>query len=280
MQRWPGGAERRPDDPLGREVEIGVVEHDHRVLAAELEMDVLEVVRGGLHHRDAGLARPGQRDHRHVRVLDEPFADRSPTPVHHVDDPGRDAGLYEQLDEALAQRRRVGRRLEDDRVAADERGRDLPGRNRDREVPRGDHADHADRHAHAHVELVAELRGGRLAEQAPALARHVEAHVDRFLDVAAGLGEHLPHLARHQQRQLVLVLADERAEAVEDLAARRRRDEPPLLVRLAARPRPRGRRPPAPDFGKTPISSPVAGLRLSNVSPEAASTHSPPMKFS
>src|SRR5581483_8414990 len=28
-----------------------------------------------------------------------------------------------------------------------------------------------------------------------------------------------------------------------------------------------------------PIGSPVAGLRLSNVSPPSASTHSPPMKF-
>src|SRR5919197_4546255 len=31
--------------------------------------------------------------------------------------------------------------------------------------------------------------------------------------------------------------------------------------------------------GKTPIVSPFAGLRLSKVSPEPASTHSPPMKF-
>ena len=73
------------------------------------------------------------------------------------------------------------------------------------------------------LNLSAELRRRRVPEQPPALAGHVEAHVDRFLDVAAGLGEHLPHLARHQQRELVLVLADERAEAVEDLAARRRR---------------------------------------------------------
>src|SRR6266545_4554453 len=33
------------------------------------------------------------------------------------------------------------------------------------------------------------------------------------------------------------------------------------------------------DFGKTPIVSPSAGLTDSNVSPDAASTHSPPMKF-
>src|SRR5919204_1956276 len=35
----------------------------------------------------------------------------------------------------------------------------------------------------------------------------------------------------------------------------------------------------AVDFGKTPSVSPVAGLTLSKVSPLAASTHSPPMKF-
>ena len=33
----------------------------------------------------------------------------------------------------------------------------------------------------------------------------------------------------------------------------------------------------APERGKVPISSPSAGLVDSNVSPEAASTHSPPM---
>ena len=47
--------------------------------------------------------------------------------------------------------------------------------------------------------------GRRLAEQAPALAAHVEAHVDRFLHVAAGLGLHLPHLVRHEVGELVLV---------------------------------------------------------------------------
>src|SRR6476659_2198121 len=33
------------------------------------------------------------------------------------------------------------------------------------------------------------------------------------------------------------------------------------------------------DFGKTPSTSPVAGLFVSKASPETASTHSPPMKF-
>ena len=80
--------------------------------------------------------------------------------------------------------------------------------------------------------LSRQLRRRRVAEEPSALAGHVVAHVDRFLDVPAGLGEHLPHLARHEVRELVLVLGEERAEAEEDLAALRRGHEPPALVRL------------------------------------------------
>ena len=112
----------------------------------------------------------------------------------------------------------------------DERRDDLPGGDRDREVPRRDHADHADRHAHAHVELVPQLGGRRLPEEAPPLPAHVVAHVDRFLDVAAGLRQHLPHLVAHQVGEVVLVLGQELREAEDDLAPLRRRDEPPLLV--------------------------------------------------
>ena len=188
------------------------------------------------------------------------------------------AGLVEELDEALPERGRVGRRLEHDRVPGDQRGRDLPGRDRDREVPRRDHSDHADGHADGHLELVPELRRRGLPEQAPALAAHVEAHVDRFLDVAAGLGLHLPHLVGHEIRQLGLRVRDELREAEEDLAALRSGHEPPVLERLL------GRCDGAIDvvgvrLGKTPIISPSAGLVDSKVSPEAASTHSPPMKF-
>ena len=86
VQRWPGGAERRPDDAVDGEVEVGVVHDDDRVLAAELEVDVLQTLGGSLEHLHAGLARARERDHAHVRMPDEPLAHRSPTPVHDVDD--------------------------------------------------------------------------------------------------------------------------------------------------------------------------------------------------
>ena len=128
------------------------------------------------------------------------------------------------------------------------------------------------------MNLSRQLARRRLAEQAPALAGHVVAHVDRFLDVAAGLGLDLPHLAGHQVGQLVLVLARGAREAEEDVRRARRRDEPPALEGLL-----RGR------DGAVDVLRPRArelaehlarrGDDVSNVSPPAASTHSPPMEF-
>ena len=154
MQRWPEVPKADQMIP-STEVQVGVVEDDDCVLAAELEVDVLEVVGRVAHHLDTGLTRAGERDHRDVGMAHEPVPDLSAAPVDDVDHPGRHARLDEQLDEALAQERRVGSRLEDDGVAADEGGCDLPGRDRDREVPGRDHADDPDRLADAHVELVA-----------------------------------------------------------------------------------------------------------------------------
>src|SRR6266540_3426029 len=164
-------------------------------------------------------------------VSHEPVSDRAAAAVHDVEHAGRQSGLREQLDEALTERRCVSGGFEDDGVAADERGRDLPGRDRDREVPRRDRADDADRLPHAHVELVAQLGRSRLAEQAPPFPGHVEAHVDRLLHVAAGLGLHLPHLVAHQVGEVVLLLGEEIREAVQNLAALRCGHEPPLLER-------------------------------------------------
>jgi len=141
----------------------------------------------------------------------------------------------EELHVALAQRWRVGCGLEDDRIAADDCRERLPGRDRDRKVPRCDRTYDADRHPRRHLELVAQLGWRRLAEQTPALAAHVVGHVDRFLDVAGGLGPDLPHLVGHQLGDVVLVIGEQLCEAEENLAALRGRDEPPVLVGRSGR---------------------------------------------
>ena len=85
----PGGAERRPEDPVDGELDVGVVENDDRVLASELEVDVRERVGRGLQHLDARLAGAGQRDHACVRMAHKPFTDRAAAAVDDVHDSAR-----------------------------------------------------------------------------------------------------------------------------------------------------------------------------------------------
>ena len=59
------GAER---DGGGDRVEIGVLEHDDRVLAAELELHLLEVLAGKLADAAPDRARSGERDHGDVGI--------------------------------------------------------------------------------------------------------------------------------------------------------------------------------------------------------------------
>ena len=207
--------ERRPGDTLDGQIEVGVVHHDDPVLAAELEVDVLEIVGCGLRDEDARLARPRERDDGNVGVAHEAVAGLFAEAVDDVDDAGREARLGEELDEPFGEEGRVLGRLEDDGVSADERGRELPGRDRDREVPGRDRADDPDRQPDGHLELVAQLGRCRLAEHAASFAGHVDRHVDRLLYVSAGLGEHLPHLVAHQLRELLLVAREQLGEAEE-----------------------------------------------------------------
>ena len=71
-------------DRLERGLEVDVVEHDHRRLAAELEVDALERVGGGAGDPLAGLDRAGQRDHVDVVVGDERLAGRVAVAGDHV----------------------------------------------------------------------------------------------------------------------------------------------------------------------------------------------------
>ena len=62
-----------------------------------------------------------------------------------------------------------------------------------------------------HGELVLQLRGRGLAEEAAAFAGHVVGGVDGFLHVAAGFGEDLAHLAGHVAGVLLFALCEELA---------------------------------------------------------------------
>ena len=116
-----GRPERGPQDPVGREVEVRVLEHDDGVLAAELEAQSLELAAGPLRDRPARLGAARERDDADVRVVDDRVADLAARTGHEVDDARREARLVHELDEERRAVGRVARRLEHDGVAGDER---------------------------------------------------------------------------------------------------------------------------------------------------------------
>ncbi len=65
--------------------------------------------------------------------------------------------------------------------------------------------------------------------QPSSFAGRVVSAVDRFLHVAAGLFEHLAHLARHVRGKALLVADENLAEAKENLRAPRRRRVAPTV---------------------------------------------------
>ena len=162
-----GAEEARGDGRLGGEVEIGVLEDDHRAVAAELEHRGL--AGGRLGDPAAGLGRADEADAVRARVARDLVADDGAGAGDEVEDAGRQVGLGDALGEGDAgDRGRRGRRPHDG-VAAGERGRDQLGRHRVRPVPGRDHADHAARPAQEQDALV--RRRSSWARVPPAASR-------------------------------------------------------------------------------------------------------------
>jgi hypothetical protein len=139
--------ERTPRAGRAGYVDIGVVEHDERVVAAEFQADAFQRPPCGLADQPADRGRAGERDHRHVRALGQRGAGFG-VAGQHVQQAGGEPGQLEQPGEQdAAGDGGLHVRLEDDRVTEGERRGDRTGRQDQREVPRADHADHAERDA-------------------------------------------------------------------------------------------------------------------------------------
>jgi len=188
-----GVGEHRAGQPVQRGAEVGVVEDHGGVLAAQLERHRAHPRRDRRHDVRAGGRRAGERDAVDARVLDQELAGRTgPEAVHHVVDAGRRAGRGDHLGQQGGGGRGLLARLDHDRVAARQRGRDLPGQQQQRQVPRDDHGDHAERAAVGVVERLPPVRQVGQERLLPGGGDHVGERPEvghRAGDVqAAGLG--------------------------------------------------------------------------------------------
>lgn len=144
-------------------LQVGVLQHDRRGLAAEFEGDGDEFVGGGVGEGAAGGGAAGEGDLLHGRVADDRVADDAAAAGQDGEQGGGQPGLGEcPVDEAAEREGDEGRPLgglEEDGVARGEGGGELLGVAGDRRVPGGDRADDADGFVDAHRDVRA--AGGR-----------------------------------------------------------------------------------------------------------------------
>ena len=88
-----------------RRLEVAVVEHEQRPLAAELAGEGDDVLRGGDADMPGRLGRAGERDASHAGMRDEGGADLLADPLHDVEDAGREARLVDEVGEQRARER-------------------------------------------------------------------------------------------------------------------------------------------------------------------------------
>ena len=132
------------DDLLQRGVEVGVGEDDLRVLAAQLEADLLEILGGcqGDHPADSGGA--GEGGHLGAGMTRQPGA-HVPAAVNQVHGSGRQSFFVQELHEPGGCAGCEVARLHHGGAADGQGERQFLGDDQQREVPWGDHPDDADR---------------------------------------------------------------------------------------------------------------------------------------
>ena len=225
---------------LGRGLEVDVVEDDRRRLPAELERAAGDPLAAERRDAPAGRGRSRERDLVDARVAHEQLRHLAVRgdDVQHA---GRQADLLGDLGEHVALARCLGRRLEHDRAAGEQRGADLVADERDRRVPRDDRADHADRLPHEQPELAAGRRRALLLERERVGQRGVRR--ERARADPPGVLRRLvedARLARPQLAEHVAALLEPGAERAEVVGALRVRQPRPrsFVERVPRRARP------------------------------------------
>ena len=129
----PRGAEGTPEDAGKCEIEIGVLEDDHGVLAAHLERETLVPAPAAFANLCPRHGRAGERHQRHQGMIHQRLPGHFATAMDQIDHAGREPGLQRQLHQPMRGMGDILGRLEDHGVPAHQRRKHLPGRDRHRE---------------------------------------------------------------------------------------------------------------------------------------------------
>ncbi len=172
-------------------------------LAAQLERDVLERVGGASHDVLAGRGVARERDLVDAGMLHERLSRGASASGDDVEHAGRQSDLRGDFADQQRGQRRLTRRFQDDRIARRQRRRHFPHREQQREVPRDDGGDDAERLA-TRVDERRALYGDGVAVDLVRPPGEVLQALDghRHFDVPR-LGDRLAVVQRLQPRELV-----------------------------------------------------------------------------
>jgi hypothetical protein len=234
----PGVAEDGEDGTRGF-FEVGVREDEAGGLAAQFQGDAFDVAGCEALDLDADLGRAGEGDLAHVRMAGESRTGGAARAGNDIEHSRRDAGLASQLGQPESGQRRRRCRLDHYGVAEGEGGRDLPGGDREREVPGDDQGADPDRLAEGQAGTRGSDRHGLTAEGGDETGVVLEAGRSH-LDLAARLRDRLADVSRFESRQLGSLGADPFGQPKEDPGTFGRA-RPPPLAELPGPPRRRHR---------------------------------------
>ncbi len=183
----------------------------------------------------AHLARAGEGDHIHVRVLGEIVSHFRAGPGHEVQNPRRQTGLVEYLAHLRPADARAARRFGDDRVARDQCGGNGAREQGRGEAERADGQHDAARGIGVFVHLAGPVATARSLRQPPHLAGIEPEIVRRLHVVALRLAPGLADLVHHPRGNLEPAISQKFCGRVEDIRTGLRRHGGPARERRAGR---------------------------------------------
>ena len=157
----------------------------------------------------ADFARSGEGDVARLGMRDDSVAEAGSGAGAEVDHALGHSGFFEQFEELRGDRRRVARGLQDDGVAADDRGQRHAGHDGAGEVPRRNHRADAERNVVQRVVLAGQLDGRLRLGEAQRFARVELAEVDGLGDVGVGFSPVLADFEDQPGHEFHLALAHE-----------------------------------------------------------------------
>ena len=211
-----GGEEGSVDRGLGGRFEIGVAEHDERVLPAHLALHSDLVCRGRCDDGSSDGDGSGEGHGVDLRRGGQCVPDHGTRPHNEVEDPIGQSRLGEDVGECIGAGGDEFGRFEHDRIAEGQGRGDLPGRDGDGEVPRSDDADDADGLVRHLGDEPGADRVDDLTGVADGLAGEELEDLGGAQHLALGFGELFALFPGEQIAEFVGAFGDEAAGLVED----------------------------------------------------------------